>query len=207
MDDLMDVKPSQSSETTEESYEGVTLTPEDAERWLKAKGSIPRAIRSQIAVLRRNKRKGVSTNTTYKETSKGIVQRDKLELFLKEFVQNGGNATQAALSLGSYSTIQSAAAAGSAYLKRARGLSRIYLEKRGYTYGKMMDVAAQKMMESKTPDWWDRLMKMADYADFMSKKESKPAVVNIVAAQNKLRDSFGFGEVIEGEIEDGSEEL
>lgn len=70
-----------------------------------------------------------------------------------------------------------------------------------------MDVAAQKMMESKTPDWWDRLMKMADYADFMSKKESKPAVVNIVAAQNKLRDSFGFGEVIEGEIEDGSEEL
>lgn len=61
--------------------------------------------------------KGVSTNTTYKETSKGIVQRDKLELFLKEFVQNGGNATQAALSLGSYSTIQSAAAAGSTYLK------------------------------------------------------------------------------------------
>jgi hypothetical protein len=189
-------------DTEKEANQTSELTPEEIEHWLNEKGSIPRAIRSQIAVIRR-KNKIAKTNKIYKETTKGIVQRDKLELFLKEFVQNGGNATQAALTIGNYSTIQSASVAGHNFLKRAKGLSRIYLEKRGYTYGKLLDIATQKMETSKTPDWWDRIMKMADYADFISKKEERPNVVNIVQAQRDLQKAFGFGEVIEGEEANG----
>jgi hypothetical protein len=185
--------------------EEVTLTPEEAEMWLTKKGSIPKAIRKQVAVLRRKKR---MADRHVEVTPKGIVQRPRMELFLSEFINNGGNATQAALSVFNCSTIESAAVMGHKYLKQARGLSRVYLEKKGYTYGKMLDIATQKLEASKTPEWWDRLMKMADYADFMTKKDSRPSVVNIVAAQRNLQKEFGFmdGEIVEDD-QDGTEEL
>lgn len=176
------------------------LTEEEIEKWLAQKGSVPKAVRNQIAIIRRQRR--------LKEKKIVRVQKeDRMEKFLEEFIKNGGNATQAALAIGNHSTIQSAAVSGHNYLKKAKGLSRIYLEKKGYTFGKMMDVAAEKMMTSKTPDWWDRLMKMADYADFITKKETRPAVVNILQAQKDLQRQFGFvdGEIVEED--DGDEEL
>lgn len=143
-----------------------------------------------------------------KKNRKGdlVINHDaKLEAFLEEFFKNDGNATQAALAIGNYATIQSASDAGSKLLKRAKnlGLVRTMLEKKGYGQGRLLDVAIQKMLESKTPEWWDRLMKMADYEDFISKKEVKqgPSVVNVIAAQKQISQEFGFddGEVIDGD--------
>ena len=51
-----------------------------------------------------------------------------------------------------------AAAMATKYLKRYEGLNRIILEKKGYSIGKMIDVATRKMEMSATPEWWDRLI-------------------------------------------------
>ena len=127
---------------------------------------------------------------------------EKLEAFLEEFMKNGGNATQAALTVNPTISIASAANLGVDYMKQVRGLAQVHLEKRGYGYGKLMEIAMKKVEEGRTPEWWDRLMKMAGYEDFLTKniKGGGPAVVNIVGEHKKQVEDFGFAE--EGEIVD-----
>jgi len=143
-----------------------------------------------------------------KTKSGQIVIQDNVDKFIEEFLKNGGNATKAALAVGNYSTLASAQMAGSRYLTKAkeRGLVRNVLEKKGYDYGKMMDVALEKMEKSKKPDWWDRIMKMADYEDFVSGKAGGGTNVSVnipfFAAHRKLSEEYIEGEeVVEGETE------
>lgn len=135
-----------------------------------------------------------------------IVPPGKIELFFQEWLKNDGNATQAALVVFKCTTIKSAAEMGRQYLQKAKeaGLMRTLIEKKGYHEGKLIDIAIQKMLEDKTPAWWDRVMKMAGYEDFITKKEAKqgPTVVNIVSAQKQVGSKFGFGE----EVVDAEEE-
>ncbi len=180
------------------------VTEEIAAQYEKG-GGIPKAIRKQVVAINRRKRR-----EKFKETQKGIVQSGKsnMEHFLEEFIKNGGNATQAALAVFNCSTIQSASALGHAYLKKAKGLGLIYLEKRGYGYGRMLDVAIKKMEESKTPDWWDRLMKVAGYEDFMTKGGGTSNVVNVIQAHKQYASDYIEGEAVAeneemiGEVED-----
>lgn len=168
----------------------------------KGKGRPPNAIREQVmretAAKRALRVKKSQTDGTV------VIDPDaKLHAFVEEFLKNDGNATQAALVVGKYPTLHAASDAGSRMLKKAKqkGLIRTLLERKGYGQGKLLDVALEKMLQSKTPEWWDRIMKMADYEDFMAKKEPKqgPSVINIVAAQQQTAKEFGFDE---GEILD-----
>lgn len=150
-----------------------------------------------------------------KNTGSHIIKRghnkpvvlDSVEKFMVEYIKNGGNVGQAAMKVGNFSTIQSAAVSGSRWLAKAkqRGLVRTMLEKRGYDHGKLIDVALEKMEKSKKPDWWDRIMKMADYDDFISSKVQGGGVniqtQNIFAAHRKLSEDYidGEAEVVEGE--------
>ncbi len=95
------------------------------------------------------------------------------------------------------------------YLKQAKGLARVYLEKKGYGYGKMLEEAAKKMKSSKTPEWWDRLMKLADYHDFISKDKSpSTAIVNVIQSHKDLTSSYIEGEIEEVEpIEENEDKL
>ena len=130
-------------------------------------------------------------------TKKGMQVVSKPEQFLEEFIKNGGNATQASLVINNVTSLASAANMGSYYLKKAKALGRVYLEKKGYGYGKMLDVAAEKMVDSKTPEWWDRLMKVADYADFFEKpKNATPAVVNVIQSHKDRISSYIEGEEV-----------
>ena len=133
---------------------------------------------------------------------KGLPAKDvKLEAFLEEFMKNGGNATQAALVVFKPSSIEVAAVYGNRYQQKAKELTAAYLEKKGYGYGKMLDIATEKMADHKTPEWWDRLMKLAGYEDFLTKKPSNAtAVVNVFQMQKKLQGEYGFAE--EGEVID-----
>lgn len=81
-----------------------------------------------------------------------------LELYLKT-----GNGTESAMQIFKCKSRQSAQVVGSIYLKRLRPFIRMILEQKGYTYGKMLDVAIEKMYESKKTDWWDRLAKIGGY--------------------------------------------
>lgn len=128
-----------------------------------------------------------------------VVLTRKVDLFLEEFLRNGGNATEAAMTQFGLTNRSSAAVIGGRYLKQARGLARVYLEKKGATYGKLLDIAIEKATTSKNTEWWDRLMKLAGYEDFMSKGGG--VNVNILTAENSKNDFKGFVE--EGEIIDG----
>jgi hypothetical protein len=133
-----------------------------------------------------------------------LAREDKANQFLIEFLNNGGNAAKAAMKISGTNSATKAMATGEVFLKRAKALARTYLEKQGLGYGKLLDIAAEKMQDSKTPEWWDRLMRLADYEDFLAKKpvQHQPQIVNVIQTHENLAKQFGFGEVIEGE-EDG----
>lgn len=176
---------------------------ENNKAW-KQPGRPPRAVADKV-----KKETAQKKALRVQKSNKGniIVNPEaRMEKFLEAYLKNNGNATQAALDTGTYATIGSAADAGSKMLKRAKqlGLVRTMMEKKGMSHGKLLDVAIEKMLESKTPEWWDRLMKMADYEDFMAKKEAKSTgtVVNIIGAQRRQQEEFGFveeGEIVETE--------
>jgi hypothetical protein len=143
------------------------------------------------------------TSLVVKQDRNGVIKQvQKVDLFLKEFLSNGGNATEAAMTVFKMDNRSSAAVVGSRYLKEAKSTARVYMEKKGFTYGKLLELAMEKAMASKNTEWFDRLMKLGGYEDFMSKGTSG-VNVNILTAGNQ-KDTFkGFveeGEVLEGEI-------
>lgn len=124
-----------------------------------------------------------------------------LEKFLNAFIENGGNITEAALIAHPKATRLSAAVMGSRYLKEGKDFIRALMETKGLTYGKMLDVAEKKMVSAKDPAWWDRIMKLGGYADFIPGKEKaqSPGIVNIIQTQKKLLSEYVEGEVIDEE--------
>lgn len=139
-----------------------------------------------------------------------IGKVSRTEAFMKEYIKNGGNASRAALAIGEYPSALSAAQGGNYYLDKAKkmGLYRISLEKKGYHLGKLMDIALEKMEESDKPGWWDRIMKMANYEDFVTKAAGNANVVvntNIFDAHRKLTSEYVEGEVVEEESDEPDE--
>lgn len=122
-----------------------------------------------------------------------------MDLFLEEYVKNNGNGTEAAMKVFDVKNKVNAANIASQYLKKAQQANRLLLEKKGYTQGRMIDVAITKMQMARTPEWWDRLMKMAGYEDFMTKGPVTAHTVNIMEVQKEVMDEY----IIEGETIDG----
>jgi hypothetical protein len=156
-------------------------------------GRTPRAIAEDL-----KKQKSLIKKT---EDNKIQITK-KFDLFLDEFVKNDGNATEAAMKVWDCKSRSVAATIGSRYLKQAKELGRILLEKRGMTYGKLLKTAVDKMEFSKNPEWWDRLMKLAGYEDFLAKDKnaSAPGIIQIINAQKDMIQQYVEGEIIE---EDG----
>ena len=127
---------------------------------------------------------------------------EKVDLFIEEWLKNDGNATEAALKVFNCKSRSVAASIGTEYLKKARGLVRVSMEKEGYTYGKMIRIAGLKMEKSKGPEWWDRLMKLGGYEDFMTKKEPSVSVNILNAQKDVLRGYIQDIEVLDMEEED-----
>jgi hypothetical protein len=125
-----------------------------------------------------------------------VIGKSKMELFLEEYLRNGGNGTQAALKVFNTKSKVNAASMARQYLKRAAATNQVLLEKKGYSYGKMLDEAISKMKSSKTPEWWDRLMKIGGYEDFMSKGPVTKQTVNIMQVQKDMLDEYVDGEYV-----------
>lgn len=131
-----------------------------------------------------------------------IILKEEMDHFLEEFIRNGGNATQAALTVKKTASISEAAALGTNYLKQAKALGRIYMEKQGYGYGKLLDVALEKMTTSDRTEWWDRIMKLNDYHDFVSKEPRAAAPVNVNVIQTHKNLTSEYIEADEAETVD-----
>lgn len=155
----------------------------------------------KLARRRGRPKKGRTEKIAVKDENGNIQEVDKIEAFMEELIKNGGNATQAAIAIGGFTNIRSATTTGSRWLAEAkrRGLFRVLIEKRGYDLGKMVDVALEKMEKSKKAEWWDRMMKMAGYEDFMTKNSgTAPGVaINVFQAHKELTADYIDGEVVE----------
>ena len=184
--------------------EEVTITPEQAASF---KGRVPRALAKQVKEVTAKKK------LRTRKTKSGTITVSKpksMDLFLEEYFKNGGNATQAAFAVFNCTSVSSASNIGSQYLAKARnsGLIRTSMERKGYSQDKMLDVAIEKMLESKTPEWWDRLMKMGEHADFMTKQTGPAVNVNVISAHKKYSSKYVIDgeDEIEGEIEESEED-
>lgn len=167
--------------------------------WPK-RGRPPKAVAQQV---KRQKQEIVEKKA---DTVLTFQQTKKIDLFLEAFIKNGGNATQAAMDVFDCNSRATAAAVGHEYLQKAKATARIYLEQKGATYGKMLEIAFQKSQDNKSPDWWDRLMKIAGYEDFMTKQvKSGPGVVNIIQAQKEIVKQYVEADVLDGEEVDNGE--
>jgi hypothetical protein len=65
-----------------------------------------------------------------------LVEKAKLDLFLEEYEKNGGNGTEAALKVFNTKSRINAANIASIYLKRAQGIGRYHMERKGIGFEK-----------------------------------------------------------------------
>jgi ribosomal protein L18 len=193
------LKPSSDQDVTT-----LTITPEQAAQF---KGRIPSGVKEQVLAINEEKRQA-KKQLMRKDKEGAIVQQKKLDAFLEEFMKNGGNATEAAAQVFNVSSRASAATIGSFYLKKAKVLGRIYLEEKGYTYGRLLTIAAKKAEESRLPDWWDRVMEIADYGNFRTVKgfQGPVANINIMQSEKEIFKKYSMeAEVVEEEPEESKE--
>lgn len=152
-----DIKEPTTEVKTEEKVDNRIVVPSSKQNPLKKKAGRPR-----------------------KPTGMTLDKQHRVVMFLNEYTRNGGKITAAAMKVFKIDDPVKAQKLGSTYLKDARNLpelTRVLLEEKGYGFTKFLEVAIAKMEASKGTEWWDRLLKMTEYADFISKpKEGNPAV-------------------------------
>ena len=166
------------------------ITPEEAEKQIKELRKQHRGRIPAILVSKYNKMKAIAGNP---------IQDKSIPLFVEAFVKHNGNITEAAMEAFNLDNRYKAAALGNKYYKYLKALGRIYMEERGYGYGKFLDVALEKMEQSKTPEWWDRLMKLGEYEDFITPQKGQQQTINILSQQKKVIEKYVEGEIEESE--------
>src|SRR3990167_7584047 len=79
-----------------------------------------------------------------------------------------------------------AATAAGEYMKANQGFMRMFLEKKGYTLGWMLELLAKKAVEGRSADFIDRLFRIAGYGELQPPKYIPPTIININQTQKKL---------------------
>lgn len=153
------------------------------------KGRIPDALAPVVVAFNKNKK--IKQRTT----------KYKAALFMKAFVSNGGQAQKAAMEAFSLTDPHTASAAGTYWLKQIEHLLPAYMESKGAGVGRLLDIAIEKAYTSPHPEWWDRLMKIGRYHDFMDRRSGNQVQVNIHSTQKDL-----VNEYVEGDYEEYIEE-
>ncbi len=188
-----------------DSAQEQTLSPEELTSGQITTTQVPKWSgkgRPPTALVKDLRSKKVAFFKTKKKKQEALAIVNKLDLFMEEFLSNGGNATEAAWKVYNCKNRAVAAQIGHEQLQKAKEMGKVFLEANGAAYGDLLKEAVSKMKESKTPEWWDRLMKLAGYEDFLSKQ--KPAfgmpstVINVIGqAQKKLASDYIEGEEVD----------
>lgn len=85
-----------------------------------------------------------------------------------------GNKTESAIQAYGLDPVKQRVVAGSMgyqNFKKLQNAASIFAEQKGYTFDKWLDVGWLKMLQSNSPDWWDRVGDLTGY------RSMKPAVV------------------------------
>ena len=79
------------------------------------------------------------------DQSNPFLIKHKTAQFLEKYFETNCNATEAAMQTFNCTTRESAQAMGSYYLKKSKPFIRMLLEERGFSFGKMIDIAIEKI--------------------------------------------------------------
>lgn len=129
--------------------------------------------------------------------------------FIHEFLKNGGNATEAAMKAYGITSRPSASMKGNKTIRKFPEIVRMYMETKGASYGKLVDLLIDKAYQAKTPEFLDRAFKLAGYADFMNTKQTTDltaGTVTIINTQKALASEYVEGEVEEEEGKEDEDE-
>src|SRR3990167_1518733 len=175
-----------------------------AKEWLsKPNGRPPKVIASLVKEF---SKKGIEIKAIVQARAlqKDIARAKKAEDFLKAFIESDGNLTETGLKVFDTKDRGYAATAAGEYMKANQGFMRMFLEKKGYTLGWMLELLAKKAVEGRSADFIDRLFRIAGYGELQPPKYIPPTIININQTQKKLAREYGFeeGEVIDGNAED-----
>lgn len=127
-----------------------------------------------------------------------LARELKVMEYLEEFMTTG-NGTQSAMKVFGL-TDKKKAQDMSYYIQKTHGsaLARMYMEKKGRGWTKMLDKAWEKMEDAKDPGWWDRLFKLQGYDDFLNVGKQAPTqTVNIMNVQKDIMKEYVQGEIVE----------
>lgn len=96
-----------------------------------------------------------------------------VELFTSKDSKTYGNATQSALAVYDTESYSTASVIGHENLRKHKELAKLFLEREGYTYNKLMALGIEKVSKGKYQDW-ESFMKTIGY--FPEKPEQPTAV-------------------------------
>lgn len=98
-----------------------------------------------------------------------LKQQRWLEAYFNKDSPTFGNSTKSAIyayELDPKKQYYVAAQIGHENMKKHKNLGKIYLESKGLTYFKMLDIASKRMLtQDKSTAWFDRVMKHGDWVD------------------------------------------
>lgn len=159
-----------------------------------------KVVKQQTKAERKEKRKALEKARTLQ---KSIDTMKKREEFLRTFIESDGNLTETGLKFFNITDRSSASIRAGQYLKANQSTMRVFLEKKGYTLGWMLELLAKKAVEGRSPDFLDRLFRLSGI-ELQPPKNAFPTVININQAQKKLASDYGFdeGEIIDDNTED-----
>lgn len=169
----------------------------------KNKGRYPQAKAAKIvATLHKEKKDKHALEVLRKEKGMEAITRQKVDMFLSEYMTNGGNGTKAVMAVFGIESRTTASALATRLIKEVPNIYGEFLAEKGMGLQKLLEIAMEKAMTDDDPRWWDRLMKLTGHMDIFAKEKPKENtnVVNIIQAEQGILARYKVNDELEGEF-------
>jgi hypothetical protein len=193
-----------------ELLEAGEFMPLDEAKAFKAanKGRYPVAkAKKLVATLHKEKKDKHALEVLRKEKGMEEITRHKVDMWLGEYMTNGGNGTKAAMAVFGIESRTTASALATRLVKEVPNIYGEFLAEKGFGLQKLMQIAMDKAEEDGDPRWWDRLMKLTGHMDIFAKEKPKEQtnVVNIIQAEQGILARYKVNDELEGEFSEKEE--
>ena len=174
----------------------------------KNKGRYPKAKAAKIvATLHKEKKDKQVLEAIRKEKGIEAITRQKVDMWLGEYMTNGGNGTRAAMAVFGIESRTVAAALSQRLIKEVPNIYGEFLAEKRMGLERLLQIAVEKAETDDDPRWWDRLMKLTGHMDIFAKEKPKEQtnVVNIIQAEQGILARYKVNDELEGEYSEREE--
>jgi hypothetical protein len=160
-----------------------------------------------VATLQKDKVDKHALEVLRKEKGMEAITTQKVDMWLNEYMVNGGNGTRAAMAVFGVESPTAAAALSSRLIKEVPNLYGDFLAEKGFGLQKLLSIAMERAETDDDPRWWDRMMKLAGHMDIFNKEKPKEQtnVVNIIQAEQGILARYKVNDDLEGEFSEREE--